>query len=120
MGQLHQEVSFEDEVCTVLAAQGWLYQVGDAQAYDRARALFPRAAHPVTQGFDAESLRDWSGSATLLPPHLLGLPDAETHDPKWRWCGFENTRVWRCCSRGSAASESGSNPAAAAGGSSSR
>jgi len=40
-GALHQEVSFEDEVCTVLAGNGWLYQVGDGQAYDRVRALFP-------------------------------------------------------------------------------
>ena len=69
-----------------------------------ARALFPRATHPATRGFGAESLRDWTGAATLLPPHLLGLPDAETHDPKWRWCGFENTRVWRCGSRGNVAS----------------
>ena len=41
MSALHQEISFESEVCDVLAANGWLYQVGDAQAYDRARALFP-------------------------------------------------------------------------------
>ncbi|MBX3480603.1 MAG: type I restriction endonuclease subunit R [Caulobacter sp.] len=40
-GALHQEISFEDEVCTVLANAGWLYGFGDAQAYDRARALFP-------------------------------------------------------------------------------
>ena len=38
---LHQEVSFEAEVCAYLAANGWLHAVGDAQAYDRARALFP-------------------------------------------------------------------------------
>jgi hypothetical protein len=68
------------------------------------RQLFPRFAHPATRAFDAESLRDWSGSATLVPPHLPGLPAAETHDPKWSWCGFENTRVWRCGSRGSVAS----------------
>jgi type I restriction enzyme R subunit len=40
-GALHQEISFEDEVCTFLANAGWLYSFGDAQAYDRARALFP-------------------------------------------------------------------------------
>ncbi len=40
-GALHQEISFEDEVCTVLNNAGWLYSFGDAQAYDRARALFP-------------------------------------------------------------------------------
>jgi type I restriction enzyme R subunit len=41
MNGLHEEISFETEVCGVLAANGWLYAVGDAQAYDRARALFP-------------------------------------------------------------------------------
>jgi len=38
---LHQELSFEIEICEHLAANGWLYAVGDAAAYDRARALFP-------------------------------------------------------------------------------
>ncbi|MCZ4324622.1 type I restriction endonuclease subunit R [Pseudomonas anguilliseptica] len=38
---LHKEVSFENEICEQLAASGWLYAEGDAQAYDRARALFP-------------------------------------------------------------------------------
>ncbi|MCA6312565.1 type I restriction endonuclease [Phenylobacterium sp.] len=42
MAALHQEISFESEVCTVLSAAGWLYDFGqDAQAYDRARALYP-------------------------------------------------------------------------------
>lgn len=41
MGALHEEVTFEDEICTALAAGGWLYRFGDAQGYDRARALFP-------------------------------------------------------------------------------
>ena len=68
------------------------------------RALFPRLAHPVTQGFDETSFRDWSGSATLVPPHLPDLPAAESHDPKWTWCGFENTHVWRCGCRGNVAS----------------
>ncbi|MBE2283164.1 MAG: type I restriction endonuclease subunit R [Prosthecobacter sp.] len=38
---LHQELSFETEICEHLAANGWLYAPGDAAAYDRARALFP-------------------------------------------------------------------------------
>jgi type I restriction enzyme R subunit len=37
---LHKEISFEAEICTNLASQGWLYAEGDATAYDRARALF--------------------------------------------------------------------------------
>ena len=38
---LHHEISFEDEICAHLAAQGWLYEDGAAQHYDRARALYP-------------------------------------------------------------------------------
>ena len=38
---LHKEISFENEICDTLAAQGWLYAEADAKQYDRARALFP-------------------------------------------------------------------------------
>jgi len=38
---LHQEISFEQEICDHLAAHGWLYADGDAQRYDRVRAIFP-------------------------------------------------------------------------------
>jgi type I restriction enzyme R subunit len=38
---LHKEISFETDICTHLAAHGWLYAEGDAAGYDRARALFP-------------------------------------------------------------------------------
>lgn len=38
---LHHEISFESEICQHLAAHGWLYAEGDAEGYDRARALFP-------------------------------------------------------------------------------
>jgi type I restriction enzyme R subunit len=41
MSNLHKEINLEDEVCEYLASSGWLYEVGDAAAYDRARALFP-------------------------------------------------------------------------------
>jgi type I restriction enzyme R subunit len=41
MSGLHKEISFENEICDSLAAQGWLYAEGDAALYDRARALFP-------------------------------------------------------------------------------
>lgn len=37
---LHREISFENEVCDHLAANGWHYGNGDAQDYDRARAMF--------------------------------------------------------------------------------
>ena len=38
---LDRELAFESEICEYLAAHGWLYVEGDAQRYDRARALFP-------------------------------------------------------------------------------
>ena len=38
---LDRELAFETEICESLAAHGWLYVEGDAQRYDRARALFP-------------------------------------------------------------------------------
>lgn len=41
MKGLYKEITFETEICEHLAAHGWLYAEGDAQAYDRARALFP-------------------------------------------------------------------------------
>jgi type I restriction enzyme R subunit len=40
MVALHEEISFESEICTALASNGWLYEAGDAQFYDRTRALF--------------------------------------------------------------------------------
>src|SRR5437660_919971 len=38
---IHKEISFETEVCDYLAANGWLYSIGDAAQYERTRALFP-------------------------------------------------------------------------------
>lgn len=38
---LNKEVSFEAEICQYLGNHGWLYAEGDAESYDRARALFP-------------------------------------------------------------------------------
>ena len=37
----HHEISFEDVICARLANGGWLFAPGDAEAYDRMRALFP-------------------------------------------------------------------------------
>jgi type I restriction enzyme R subunit len=37
---LHREINFETEICERLGAHGWLYTAGDAEKYDRARALF--------------------------------------------------------------------------------
>ena len=37
---VHRELALEDEICTDLAAAGWLYDPADASRYDRAQALF--------------------------------------------------------------------------------
>ena len=38
---LHEEFNLEDEICAHLSANGWRYEVGDYQRYDRERALYP-------------------------------------------------------------------------------
>ncbi|MCC5841506.1 MAG: type I restriction endonuclease subunit R [Opitutales bacterium] len=38
---LYKEIHFESEICAHLGAHGWLYEEGEAQRYDRERALFP-------------------------------------------------------------------------------
>lgn len=38
---IHKELSFENDICAHLAANGWLHAPGDAAGHDRARALFP-------------------------------------------------------------------------------
>jgi type I restriction enzyme R subunit len=37
---LHHEIHFEEPICEYLGAQGWRHAEGDAEHYDRARALF--------------------------------------------------------------------------------
>ncbi len=66
------------------------------------RAFTRTPAHPALEGIGPDLLRDWRGAATLVPPHL-DIGGVELSDPKWTWCGFENTRVWRCGNRGSVA-----------------
>ena len=40
------------------------------------RQLFPRVPdHPLLTGLAAENLHDWSGAATILPPHLSGAQE---------------------------------------------
>jgi type I restriction enzyme R subunit len=38
---LHHEVAFEREICEHLAANGWIYEEGSADAFDRQLALYP-------------------------------------------------------------------------------
>ena len=86
MSRLHEEISFESEVCDVLATKGWLYNVGDAQAYDRTRALFPAdliAWVQETQPKAWESLTGIHGAAAadiLLDRVRKSLDDRGTLD----------------------------------------
>lgn len=62
------------------------------------RTVFPRdAAHPALKGLTGALLHDWRGEGTLLKPYLSYN---QFFCPEWQWCGFRNTRVWRCRNRG--------------------
>ncbi len=68
------------------------------------RRVFVRTPrHPALDGIEPGMLENWRGDATLTPPYL-DLPAVENGNPKWKWCGFENTRVWRCGNQGNVAS----------------
>ncbi len=59
--------------------------------------------HPALAGLAEADFADWRGAATLVPPHF-DLPRDEITYPTVRWCGFENTRVWRNGNDGNIAS----------------
>src|SRR5262249_10844176 len=63
---LHKEISFEDEICGYLVANGWLYVEGDAALYDRTRALFPSDLATWVQATQAKA---WE---TLVKNHGTG------------------------------------------------
>jgi len=66
------------------------------------RRLFKRNAnHYILKNMENECLRDWRGESTLTSPYL---DYNQFYCPKWNWCGFENTRVWRARNRGNVAS----------------
>ena len=69
------------------------------------RQVFQRVPdHPLLAGLNVENLRDWRGSATLLPPRLDYTTSQAFGGPAVRWCGIEVPRVWRCGNRGNVAS----------------
>lgn len=69
------------------------------------RNVFPRVAgSPVLRRLDPELLRDWRGSATLLPPRLKTEPAQQFYGaPSVVRTGMVQTRVWRCGTRGTVA-----------------
>ncbi len=68
------------------------------------RNAFTRVGkHPVLAGVTDAMLKDWRGASTLTPPNLT-VAAFEEKDPQWEWCGFLNTRVWRCGNNGNVCS----------------
>jgi len=77
---VHTEINLEVEICDHLAANGWLYEPGDAAKYDRARALFPddvvawvQNAHP--KAWEALVKRNGANAAELLLTRLRAQID---------------------------------------------
>ena len=70
------------------------------------RQVWPRIPDsPLLAGLDSETMRDWRGSSTLLPPTLdYKLSQRYSGAPSVRWCGLEVTRLWRCGNWGNVAS----------------
>lgn len=68
------------------------------------RQVFARVPdHPTLTGLSEEHLRDWRGSATLLPPQLK-YRTVPMRGPTVTANGVDVTRVWRCGTRGNVAS----------------
>jgi len=69
------------------------------------RQVFQRIPdHPLLAGLNSDCLRDWRGSATLLPSRLDYTTSQIYGGPAVQWCGIEVPRVWRCGNRGNLAS----------------
>ena len=69
------------------------------------RQVFARVPdHPLLAGLADENLRDWSGAATILPPHLTGATVRPRLGPTIKWCGIELPRAYRAGNWGNVAS----------------
>jgi hypothetical protein len=69
------------------------------------RQVFPRVPdHPLLSGLGAQSLRDWSGQATILPPRLTNYTLRPRLGPVIKWCGIELPRAYRAGNWGNVAS----------------
>lgn len=74
---LHKEISFEDEICNALTAQGWLYSAND-DGYDRKSALFPEDVYAWIQTTQPEAWEKLTKNhgAAVGETILLRLRDA--------------------------------------------
>jgi hypothetical protein len=68
------------------------------------RQVFLRVPnHPIVAGVEPANLRDWRGSATILPPRLK-YELRPRYGPMVEWSGILVPRLWRCGNRGNVAS----------------
>lgn len=67
---VHTEVHLENEICDSLAKDGWHHAKGDAEKYDRTRALFP---DDITAWVKETQPKVWESLASSYGP---GAPDA--------------------------------------------
>ena len=74
------------------------------------RQVFPRTDLTLLAAFSPELLRDWRGSATLLPPRL-SYNLQPRYGPTVTWAGLTVPHLWRCGNRGNVASVTIEKPA---------
>ena len=68
------------------------------------RQVFLRVPnHSIVTGIQPENLRDWRGSATILPPRLK-YELRPRYGPTVEWLVIPVPRLWRCGNRGNVAS----------------
>jgi hypothetical protein len=68
------------------------------------RQVFLRVPnHPIVAGVEPANLRDWRGSATILPSRLK-YEVRPRYGPTVEWSGIPVPRLWRCGNRGNVAS----------------
>jgi len=85
---LHQEHHFESEICTHLAANGWLYEEGDAAKFDRTNGLFMPDLLAWVEATQPESFTKLTATHGAALPQVLAdrvrkslnLPDRGTLD----------------------------------------
>lgn len=70
------------------------------------RQVFPLASdHPLLAGLTVDTLRDWRGESTIVPPRLkYEKGQLFNGAPYIEWCDIPVTRLWRCGNRGNVAS----------------
>ncbi len=75
------------------------------QEYGLRQAFSRVPDHPYLADLAAGNLRDWRGTATVLPSRLSYEPSNKYNGvPVVRWCGLPVPRLWRCGNRGNVAS----------------